>query len=167
MSIIISRYTRSCIYIRKIPLERGFGAGDTKSLPGDKKEVKNMELKEYKSTQPQPQPQPNQSETTAPAPKGVILLFGRGTVVYDQGRYSLIVLTPFQPHPVHQPEEWLHFVEALLRAFLISRAPQIIIAVEKTQIPAILALIGRLRTDKKVRPARVEVKDGKFVYFPD
>ena len=124
-----------------------------------------MELKQYKSTsQPTTQSQP---ETTNPAPKGVILLFGRGTVVYDQGKYTLIVLTPFQPHPVHQPEEWLQFVESIIRAFLLSRAPQIVLAVERTQIPAVLALTGRLRTDKKVRPARVEVKDGKVVYFPD
>jgi hypothetical protein len=94
------------------------------------------------------------------------LLFGRGTVVYDQGRYVLVVLTPFQPHPVQQPEQWLRFVESLLRAFSISRASEVVLAVEKGQIPTILALIGRMRNDKKFRIARVEVKDGKNVYFP-
>jgi hypothetical protein len=58
-------------------------------------------------------------------------------------------------------------METLLRGFLLSRAQKIVLAVEKPQIPTVLALIGRMRTDKKVLPARVEVKDGKFVYFPD
>jgi len=115
-------------------------------------------------TQPQPQPQP---ETTSPGQKGVILLFGRGTVVYDPGKYVLVPLTAFQPHPLNDPKNWLLFLELVLRGFLISRAQKIILAVEKAQIPTVLALIGRLRTDKKVLPARVEVKDGKLVYFPD
>jgi hypothetical protein len=131
--------------------------------------MEDLTFKQHKPTQPQTQhdqPQP-EAETTGPAPKGIILLFGRGTVVYDQGKYVLIVLTPFQPHPVHQPEQWLRFVESLLRAFLLSRAQKIVLAVEKAQIPAVLSLTGRLRTDKKVLPARVETKEGKFVYFPD
>jgi hypothetical protein len=123
----------------------------------------------FKPHKPQPQAQHDQpqpeAETTGPAPKGIILLFGRGTVVYDQGKYVLIVLTPFQPSPVHNPEEWLKFVEAFLRAFSISRAPEVVIAVERPQIPTILALIGR-RNDKKFRIARVEAKDGKLTYFP-
>ena len=126
----------------------------------------DLRLKPHQIT-PQPTAQPTQPETGAPEPKGVILLFGRGTVQYDQGKYVLIVLTPFQPHPVNQPKEWLQFVETLLRAFLLSRAQKIVLAVEKAQIPAILAHIGRIRTDKKVLPARVDVKDGKFLYFPD
>ena len=124
----------------------------------------------HKQPQPTTQSQPDQPEpepeTTGPAQKGVILLFGRGTVVYDQGKYTLIVLTPFQPHPIAQAEEWLTFAEHILRAFSIARVKEVVVAVEKAQIPAVLALSGRLRTHKKVRPARVEVKDGKFVYFP-
>jgi hypothetical protein len=111
--------------------------------------------------------QPDQPEPETPAQKGVILLFGRGTVMYDHGRYILLPLTAFQPNPVNQPKEWLQFLETLLRAFLISRAQKIVLAVEKGQVPAVLALLGRIRTDKKVLPARVEVKDGKFIYFPD
>jgi hypothetical protein len=89
-------------------------------------------------------------------------------VVYDKGKYALFGFTSIQPHPVHQPEEWIQFVETLLRAFLLSKASQIVLAVERPQIPAILALIGRLRTHKKVRPARVQVgKDEKLEYFPD
>jgi hypothetical protein len=119
------------------------------------------------TAQPQPQPTQPEAETTVPSPKGIILLFGRGTVVYDPGRYILIPLTAFQPHPVHQPKEWVQFLETLLRAFLLSRAQKIVLAVEKAQVPTVLALIGRIRTDKKVLPARVEVKDGKLTYFPD
>jgi hypothetical protein len=131
--------------------------------------ARELTLKQHKlTTQPQPQPtQPHsEAETTGPSQKGVILLFGRGTVQYDQGKYVLIVLTPFQPHPVSQPGEWLKFVESFIRAFSISRAPEVVIAVERPQIPTVLALIGRMRNDKKFRIARVEVKDGKFVYFP-
>jgi hypothetical protein len=117
-------------------------------------------------TQPQPQPQP-EPETSRPGQKDVILLFGRGTVLYDQSKYVLIPLTPFQPHPLTDPKNWLLFLELVLRGFVISRAQKIIIAVEKPQIPTVLALIGRLRTHKKVLPARVEVKDGKILYFPD
>ena len=137
----------------------------------------DLQLKQHKA-QPQPTPQPTpqpiqptepqpEAKSTVPEPKGIILLFGRGTVVYDPGRYVLVPLTAFQPHPLHEPKKWLRFVESVLRAFLISRVQKIILAVEKAQIPTVLALIGRLRTDKKVLPARVEVKDGKIVYFPD
>jgi hypothetical protein len=119
-----------------------------------------------KPHQPQDQPDQPQPETAEPAQKGVILLFGRGTVQYDPGRFTLIVLTPFQPHPLSRPAEWLKFVESFIRAFSMSRAPEVVVAVERPQIPTILALIGRMRVDKKIRPARVEVKDGKFVYFP-
>jgi hypothetical protein len=128
-----------------------------------------LSLKPHKpttDTEPTTQPHP-EAETTAPEPKGIILLFGRGTVVYDPGRYILIPLTAFQPHPVHQPKAWVQFLETLLRAFLLSRAQKIVLAVEKAQIPTVLALTSRLRTDKKVLPARVGTKDGKLVYFPD
>jgi hypothetical protein len=125
----------------------------------------DLNFKQHKpGSQPLPtQPQP---ETTEPAQKGVILLFGRGTVQYDPGKFTLIVLTPFQPHPVSQPGEWLKFVESFIRAFSISRAPEVVLAVERPQIPTVLALIGRMRNDKKFRIARVEVKDGKLTYFP-
>jgi hypothetical protein len=128
----------------------------------------DLSLKKHKP-QPQPQAQPEQPEpeTTGPEPKGIILLFGRGTVVYDPGRYILIPLTAFQPHPLHKPKEWVQFLETLLRAFLLSRAQKIVLAVEKSHVPTVLALIGRMRTDKKVLPARVETKEGKFIYFPD
>jgi hypothetical protein len=130
--------------------------------------TEDLKFKPHKPqpTQPQPQPTQPQPETGAPEPKGVILLFGRGTVQYDQGKYVLIVLTPFQPHPLRQPGEWLKFVESFIRAFSISRAPEVVVAVERPQIPTILALIGRMRVDKKIRPARVEAKDGKLTYFP-
>ncbi|MFZ8847781.1 MAG: hypothetical protein ACO2O4_00845, partial [Minisyncoccia bacterium] len=90
----------------------------------------DLQLKPHKTTsQPQPdQPQP-QPETAGPEPKGIILLFGRGTVVYDQGKYTLVVLTQFQPHPVQKPKEWIQFVETLLRAFLLSRVQKIVLAV--------------------------------------
>ena len=133
----------------------------------------DLQLKQHKA-QPQPTPQPIQptepqpeAKTTVPEPKGIILLFGRGTVVYDPSKYVLLPLTAFQPHPLNEPKKWLLFLESVLRAFLISRAQKIILAVEKAQTPAVLVLIGRLRTHKKVLPARVEVKDGKILYFPD
>ncbi len=121
-----------------------------------------LKLKPHKQPQPQqqqeeqqPQPQPQ------PPTKKVILLFGRGTVQYDQSKYTLIVLTGIQPHPLHQPEEWLEFVKSILRAFSIARVEEVVIAVERAQVPTLISLT---RNNKKFRVAPAVVKDGKVFY---
>ena len=126
----------------------------------------DLQLKPHK-TQPTTQPTQPEPEAETPAQKGVILLFGRGTVQYDQGKFNLIVLTAIQPHPLREAEDWLQFMEHILRDFSIARVKEVVVAVEKAQVPTAYAMISKLgRRKEKFHVARVEVKDGKFVYFP-